>query len=228
MGMIVVVGLAFEARIVAGPGMRIICSGDGRHLEASLAQAIKQGARGLISFGVAGGLAPGLKPGACIIGSAIICDKSRVATDMQWSDSLLSTIPGAVHGTLLGVPKPIACPQSKRDLHLRTGALAVDMESHVVAHAAAAHGVPVAAVRVVTDPAERALPQAAVAAMRPDGTTDIARMMRLLMQRPRELPSLLRTALDARAARAALLRGRQLLGPSLGLPNLRELELDVA
>ena len=38
----------------------------------------------------------------------------------------------------------------------------------------------------------------------------------------------LRTALDARAARAALMRGRQLLGPRLGLPDFRRLELDVA
>ena len=34
------------------------------------------------------------------------------------------------------------------------------------------------------------------------------------------LPAL-RTALDAYAARASLLRGRQLLGPSIGLPQLQ-------
>jgi len=39
-----------------------------------------------------------------------------------------------------------------------TGAIAVDMESHVVAAVGAAHGLPVAAMRVVTDPAERTLP----------------------------------------------------------------------
>jgi hypothetical protein len=75
----------------------------------------------------------------------------------------------------------------------------------------------VAAIRVITDPAVRALPGAAVAAMRPNGTTDIAAMIRSVIKHPQELPALLRTALDARAARATLMRGRQVLGPSLGL-----------
>lgn len=226
--MIVVVGLAFEARIAAGPGIHVICSGDGRHLAASLAKAIRQGSRGLISFGVAGGLAPELRPGACIVGSAIVWDRARFATHTEWSSRLLRAIPGAVRGDLLGAPRPVACPKAKRDLHLRTGAVAVDMESHIVARMAADHGLPVAAIRVVTDPAERALPNAALAAMRPDGTTDIVKMLRSMVRRPCELPSLVRTAIDARAARATLLRGRKLLGPSLGLPDVSELELDVA
>jgi hypothetical protein len=44
-------------------------------------------------------------------------------------------------------------------------------------------------------------------------------MIRSVMKSPGELPALFRTALDARAARATLLRGRQLLGPQLGLPE---------
>jgi len=47
---------------------------------------------------------------------------------------------------------------AKRALYLKTGALAVDMESHIVAGVAAAHGLPVAAIRVITDPALRAVP----------------------------------------------------------------------
>ena len=38
--MIIVVGLAFEARIAAGPGVQVICSGDGRNLVARLTEAI--------------------------------------------------------------------------------------------------------------------------------------------------------------------------------------------
>ena len=46
-------------------------------------------------------------------------------------------------------------------------------------------------------------------------------MLRLLVKNPGDLPTILRTALDARAARATLMRGRQLLGPRLGLPDFR-------
>ena len=38
--MIVVVGMAFEARIAAGLGVPIICGGDGKNLAASLARAM--------------------------------------------------------------------------------------------------------------------------------------------------------------------------------------------
>ena len=215
--MIVVVGLAFEARIAAGPGIQVICSGDGRNLAAVISRAIADDCRGLISFGVAGGLAPDLPPGTCVVGSAILSGTARMPTDHGWSQKLLAAIPDAVHGLLVGVSAPIAHTAAKRALYMKTGALAVDMESHIVAGVAAAHGLPLAAIRVITDPAVRALPEAAVAAMRPNGTTDIAAMIRSVMKRPQELPALLRTALDARAARATLMRGRQVLGPSLGL-----------
>jgi len=77
----------------------------------------------------------------------------------------------------------------------------------------AAHGLPVAAMRVITDPAERALPASAVAAMRPNGTSNIVAMIRSVLMRPREIPALFQTTLDALAARATLVRGRHLLGP---------------
>jgi hypothetical protein len=112
------------------------------------------------------------------------------------------------------VPAPVDHPDQKRALHLQTGAIAVDMESHIVAAVGARNGVPVAAVRVITDPAKRALPPSAVAAMRANGTTDIGAMIRSVLSSPLEIPALIRTALDARAARATLIRGRKLLDPT--------------
>ncbi len=224
--MIIVVGLAFEARIAAGPGVHVICSGDGRNLAAKLTAAIVEartlvrGCPGIISFGVAGGLAPQLRPGTCVVGSAVLSGSNRMPTNSEWSQKLLQTIPGAVAGMLLGVPAPIAHPDEKRALYMKTGAIAVDMESHIVAAVALAHEVPVAAIRVITDPAKRALPASAVAAMRSNGTTNIGAMLRSVLKQPRQLPALLQTALDARAARATLVRGRNLLGPAFTLPTV--------
>src|SRR6201987_4861929 len=81
---IIVVGLAFEARIAAGPGVHVIRSGDGRNLAAKLTTAIAEtrtmvnGCPGIISFGVAGGLAPHLRPGTCVVGSAVISGSTRM------------------------------------------------------------------------------------------------------------------------------------------------------
>jgi len=218
--MIVVVGMAFEARIAARLGVPVVCGGDGKHLERSLARAMAAGCKGLISFGVAGGLAPELKPGTCIIGSGVIVDGEERPTDARWSHRLQRIIPDTVYGPLLGVREPIALAQDKRALHQKTGALAVDMESHVVARAAAAHGVPLAAIRVVVDPVERTIPRSALAGARPDGTIDPLAVVRSLMRYPRDLIGLVHMSLDARAARATLVQGSALLGPGLGLLDM--------
>jgi hopanoid-associated phosphorylase len=175
------------------------------------------GCKGLISFGVAGGLAPGLKPGTCIIGSSVIDDGEERPTDARWAQRLRRIIPDTVYGPLLGVRQPIAFASDKCALHERTGALGVDMESHMVARAAVQHGVPLAVIRVVVDPVERTIPRSALAGARPDGTIDPLAVARSLMRYPRDLIGLVRMSLDARAARNTLVQGSALLGPGLGL-----------
>ena len=218
---IVVVGLAFEARIAAGPGMKVICGGNGQNLAATISRAITHDCKGLISFGVAGGLAPELKPGACIVASAVMMGNSRLPTDDRWSQRLLRTIPNVIHGMLLGVPAPVSDPADKRALYIKTGAIAVDMESHIVAKLAAARGLPMAAIRVVTDPAMHAIPNTALAAVRSNGTIDVGAAVCSLLKKPRDLVELVQLALDARTARATLHQSRRLLGPGLGLPEFR-------
>ena len=204
--MIVVVGLVFEARIAAGPGMRVICSGDGRTLASSLANAIKEtrlhehGCEGLISFGVAGGLDPFLRPGTCVVGSTIVSVNGSIKTDPSWSEILLRKIPGAVRGAIIGVPAPVARPEDKRALYEQTGAVAVDMESHTVARLASKHELPMAAIRVITDPAVRSLPACAVSAMRPNGTTDVLAMIRSVLARPYEIANCCRITVSVRAS----------------------------
>jgi hopanoid-associated phosphorylase len=211
--------MAFEARIAAGAGARVICVGNTEMLAGALACAIDEDCRGLISFGVAGGLSPEVKAGTCVVASAIHAGTMRFKTDENWSRNLLQAIPNAVHGGIVGVAAPVAHPDAKRALHVGTSAMAVDTESHVVASVAAARGLPVAAVRVIADSATRALPRCALAAMRADGTIDIAAMIRSIMKAPGELPILLRTARDALVGGVALFRSRQLLGASFGLPD---------
>jgi adenosylhomocysteine nucleosidase len=72
--------------------------------------------------------------------------------------SLLRRIPDSNYGPIAGVTTIAAHPEAKRSLHMSTGALAVDNESHVVANVAAAHVLPITAVRVIVDPAARSLP----------------------------------------------------------------------
>lgn len=210
---IALVGLAFEARIAAGPGVLVICRGGERCAAELLPVAVSGGCRSIISFGVAGGLSPDLEPGDCIVASSIIDYPALRPTDPLWSGKLLQMIPDARHGPIMGVNAVIADPADKRKLHSATGAIAVDMESHLVARLADSHGLSFAAVRVVIDPADRAVPPAALLAMAPDGGTDMSSMIWEILARPSQLTALLRVAADAYAARAALARLRRALGP---------------
>lgn len=219
---IALVGLAFEARIAAGPGVFVICRDTESGVAASIGHAVKRGGRSIISFGVAGGLAPHLRPGNWVVASSIIDTSQIRPTDRVWSEKILEMIPGAEHMPIAGVNSAIADPEAKRRMHVETGAAAVDMESHLVARLAATHGLSFAAVRVVIDPAHRVVPVAALAGMRPDGGTNIAAVLRELIAGPSQLSGLLRVAFDAYAARRALLRARRLLGPDFGFLGLSE------
>jgi len=90
---IALVGLAFEARIAAGPGVLVCRGSDTSNL---LQLAIGAGCRGIISFGVAGGLAPNLLPGDCVVASAIVDYPALRPTDPLWSRKLADIIPQRV------------------------------------------------------------------------------------------------------------------------------------
>lgn len=235
---VAVTGLAFEARIVAGPGVTVVCGGGQIQFRRSLETAIRNGCQGVLSFGIAGGLAPNLKPGACVVARHIIAENSRYPSDSGWAQSLVLAVRGASSrfaalqdvsfGDIVGSDIPIACTQAKRRLHEKTGAVAVDMESHVAARIAVEHRVPFAAFRVITDPSHRALPPAALVATNADGGVAFQAIMRSLLRHPKQVPTLFRLALDSWAARNALVPSRRFLGPNLGLPDMRQHLLDVA
>lgn len=229
MMIVVVTGLLREARIFQGRETLVIAGGgDGRRLEAALDAALP-GASGVISIGLAGALVAGLKPGDWVVGSGVVSGQGRVLTEAGWSGRLADRLPGAMVGDVFGSEAVVADALYKRALHDRTGALAVDMESHIAARAAQRHGLPFAVARVISDGADRALPRAAQAGMRPDGGMDVLAVLKSLAADPRQLPALIRTALEAETAFRALFRGRQLLGPALQAlgPDLGELLVDV-
>lgn len=212
---IAVTGLQREARILAGPGVIALAGGgDLARLEAEI-EAARADAWGIISIGLGGALAEGLTPGAWVVASAV----GDLQADPAWAQRLMQALPGARLGPIAGSDVMVTDARAKAALHAASGALAVDMESRVAARVARRHGLPFAAARTISDAADRALPKAAQAGMRPDGRMDVMAVIAALALRPWELPALIRTGIEAEAAFGALLRGRQLLGPALGRPG---------
>src|SRR6476661_10828905 len=120
-GVVAVTCLALEAGIARGPGVSVLCN-QGSGLRAALRAAIEHGASGIISFGIAGGLAPHLGAGDWVVASGVGGSEGVTATDRAWTKRLLEILPGAVHANVVGANKVIASPEEKFELHDETGA----------------------------------------------------------------------------------------------------------
>ncbi len=222
-----VTGLQRERRILAGPGIEVVAGGgDQARLEAVL-ERLAPGMRGVISIGIAGALAPELRPGRWVVATAVNDRGALRPTDPDWADRLVSRLPLPERGVLLGVDAVAATAAQKAALRRTSMAIAVDMESHVTARVAHRHCLPFAAARVISDAAHRTLPPAARVGMRGDGGVDLPAVLGSLMAAPWQLPALIRTGLEAETAFRALLRGHRLLGPRLGGPDVGKLAADM-
>jgi hopanoid-associated phosphorylase len=184
-----------EAAMLRGLQARVIVGGAGI---AEAARAVSA----IVSFGLCGGLDPALKAGDLVVGSGVIADGERFAADRAWAGRLASALLGAPTGDFASGGAMAADVQAKAALRRGTGAVAVDMESHLVART----GLPFAVIRAVSDPADRSLPIAAQAGFGADGEADVGAVIASLLRRPHELPALIGVARDASAAFRSLAR----------------------
>jgi len=212
----IVVGMRSEAGLLPASSS-VACSGGipakARRLAAELLDA---GAIGLVSFGIAGGLAPALRPGDLIIGTGVVSNGHVLDADRDWQFQLLERLPAARSGLIQGETEIIATAERKAQLFAASGALAVDLESEAVADACHAAGKPFAVIRAVADPANRCLPSLALDALDADGRPLPMKVAAGLLRRPFELPGLIRVGLDSRAALSTLAAAVSRLGPALG------------
>ena len=187
-------GWDFEARIARGPGVKVVYGQSREEYREYLHRHARSGVSGFISIGVAGGLSPALKPGDVVVASSVITASRTSQTCRDWSRSILKAVPGAHHTPVFASDTTITSVLEKKALWDATGAAAVDMESGLTAEIAALYGVPFAVLRVVLDPAHRAIPLSALAGARDDGETDPMAVLKALIKRPEDLPGLLRLA----------------------------------
>jgi adenosylhomocysteine nucleosidase len=199
-------GLAAEARVARSAGFQVIVGGgDPGRTEALVGDAALQ-AKCLVSFGVAGGLAPHLRPGDVVLSADVIGDDRRWRAEktFQRSAVALARQIGAIGGPVLGSRDILATEDDKARAWRQTGALAVDLESAIVARAAEAAGIPFLVLRTIADPARRELPPAALIPLAEDGTPAFSRVVAEVLRRPRQITALFGLARETRQALTAL------------------------
>jgi adenosylhomocysteine nucleosidase len=219
---VAVTSLALEARIARGPSVFVICD-RASQLACSLRAAVNSGALGIISFGVAAGLAPNLVPGDYVIACGVWTQEAYFPADGIWARRLIDALPGSVRADIAGTDTLLVRPTQKRALHECSRAAVADMESHIAARVAAEHGLPFAVVRVVIDPADQALPPAAEVGLREDGSPDLPAVLQSVARHPTQLPALMRLAYCAAIAKKALHEIRGALGEALAHPSFATL-----
>jgi adenosylhomocysteine nucleosidase len=218
-GVLAVVGMTREAKILGPETAVLVGGGDAAALTAKLAAELRAGLAGVVSFGLCGALDPQVRVGDVVIGEAVADGGDRFATDAAWTARIAAALPQARRGRFACADRPIVSVAEKAELFGATGALAVDMESHLVARLAAANGVPFVVVRGVSDGARSALPHAAQVGLGADGRPAIGAVLTSLASNPWQIGALIRTALEAEDGFRALQRARQALGPRLAGPE---------
>jgi adenosylhomocysteine nucleosidase len=208
----IVTGMASEARIFGADALTISTGGDPGATRAGIAQLIARGADRLVSFGIAGALDPGSKPGDLIIASAVqTTDGVRVPVDQKWLVQLSTHLSGARVADVVGRTQIAATAESKAMLHRDTGAACVDQESHWVADAAHANRLPFIVIRAIADRAGDNLPPAVLVGLDAQGNPRTGAVIGALLRNPVQLPGLIRIALQTNRALRSLLRGRAAL-----------------
>ena len=209
---LVATGTQREAATLRASDVIVIAGGGAAARLRAQLEAAAPRAAAILSYGMCGALAADLAIGDWVVGDRLT-GGSEAGCDPAWRDALAGVL-GARAGVIHADGRMIDDVAEKAAL-ARGGAIAVDMESHVAAEVAAAHGLPFGIVRCVSDRADQALPPAIRVAMRPDGGLAVGSMLASLAARPGQAAHLVGTLAGFARAMRALSAGGRALAPRL-------------
>ena len=190
----------------------VIYSGTGPINASSAAEhLISQGATKLISWGCAAALSETLKPGDLMLANELISTEESIAVPLKmnanWhlhTKELLSPFVKVHSGCLAESKSIVSSSEHKKQIHINTNAIALDMESIAIAKVANQHTLPFLAIRVIADPVEMSLPLAITHSLNQQGDVVLKKLLGYLALHPRELPGLIRLGLYFRSATKTL------------------------
>lgn len=201
-------GLAVEAKIARAAGFSVVVGGGDRDRTKTLVETAAAQTDCLVSFGIAGGLLPKLGAGTVVVSGEVVSESQRWRVDPQYRGRLRDFAHqiGALEGPVFGASSIIATQSEKHRAWAATGALAVDLESEIVARTATKLGIPFLVLRTIADTAKRDLPPASLIPLAADGTPNRPRVFAAVLRQPFQLGGMIGLAHETRLALVALTR----------------------
>jgi hopanoid-associated phosphorylase len=173
-------------------GALVACAGARPQKARWLArELIKKGATRLMSFGIAGGLEPGLPIGSLVVGSQVSSTDGTWSCDDDWINKLSHTLPEGHCGGVWGSEILIPTATEKSALYHKSHCLIVDMESHAAAQIAVEAKMPFVVLRAVCDTSDMDVPPIVMAAIKEDGSINYAKAIGHILRHPSQIAGLL-------------------------------------
>jgi len=174
---------------------------------------VQRGVKRILSFGIAGGLEPGLPIGSMVIGSQVHSPDGTWPCDVEWVNQLMQKFPEAHCGGVWGSETIVASAREKRQVYEKSRCLVVDMESQCAAQIAAEANIPLGVLRVVCDSANMDVPPVVMVSIGEDGKIHIGRAMWHIMRHPTQCGDLVGMLQGTGKAHKVLRKASTALGP---------------
>lgn len=202
----VLCGLRSEAKIADKlPDVLVGCGAARKASSEILArQLIDKKVKRLISFGLAAGLSPDMEAGDLLLGATVVSEKGAWEADEGWNAKLLEYLPCYQCAPIWGSDILLTTAKDKTRCAARSGCLAADMESHIVARAAVKAGIPFNVLRAISDTVDVDLPKAVFVPLLDDGSVDLSGIFASILKEPRQIPELVRLGLATHKALSGL------------------------
>jgi len=174
----------------------LIHSGAGAENARKAAElAVSKGATQLMSWGCAAALSPNLKMGDLVLAESLMDENGdEISVHPIWHQHAKTVLESQIttyKGALIASNSIVSTAQAKENLHAKTGAIALDMESYAIAKVAQHYALPFLAIRAIADPASMDLPNALENALNDNGEVAVSRILKSLVLNPKELPHLI-------------------------------------
>lgn len=219
----VVAALNAEAQCLYRPpaemGVLLGISGMGpNRARQAAARLVQEGAQALASWGIAAGLAEGLRAGSLVLPQCVVSGRAQITVDEHWRQRLLSCLVERLRvysGAIAHTPVVLSSRAQKASLHAETEAMAADMESMAVAQVARKASLPFVAIRVIADPFDLMLPHCALNAVDDVGKSKLTKLLPELARSPLDLMPLIKLAIAFHQALRTLRYVSKRAGPLL-------------